>query len=508
MPAPTVAPVDSGGSARVTSLSGTTVFVDAGSRDGLELGQTLRLIRDGAEIGTLKVDHLASHRAACSRSSGLDGRSGDVVRFKPIRRKSRPGGGETAALQVRSRSEKWSRRLGLRGRTAVRLLTVKDRLGALRSTSDPSFDLRLEGTRVAGSDVDLSVDIRARRTWRATGAEGASRTTRVHRLSIARQAAGSHVRISMGRLLSPSLASVNVFDGLLSEYPGERYGAGLFLGSQPGIREWEHSREVQEFGGYGRIQGDLAGRHRWSVTGGGIRSIAHGVANRDYVFLRGQWSDPRVFGYASQEVDLNRGWRRDLESSALSWTSTLLSVQVRPSGRLTLNGGFDNRRNVRLYNDRETPESEFDAAYRMGWSGGFSLHPARGATVGASYHVNGKGADRSDASTATWRVTPVRSLVLDLSGRHTRYQAPLSDGWLHAWAVGSGIGPGRHVEVHSGLRNERRGAGRGAHASTRWFGASVDVGIRRSFYLLLSGEATRGDLEKNDQYYMSLSYQL
>ena len=131
---------------------------------------------------------------------------------------------------------------------------------------------------------------------------------------MARQSPGSPLRISAGRLLSPSLASVNVFDGVLAEALGPRLGGGLFVGSQPGIVEWEYSREIGEFGGYLRYQNGLTANHHWSMTGGGVSSSTHGVPNRDYMFLRAQWNDPRIFGYVSQEADVNRGWRRTMAS--------------------------------------------------------------------------------------------------------------------------------------------------------------------------------------------------
>ena len=43
---------------------------------------------------------------------------------------------------------------------------------------------------------------------------------------------------------------------------------------------------------------------------------------------------------------------------------------------------------------------------------------------------------------------------------------------------------------------------------THWYGASLDVAVGRSIYLLGSADVTRGDLETNDQFYLSFGYQL
>lgn len=512
--APAAAPMDTSGTAHVTSTSGATIYVDAGAKDGLAIGQTLTVLRDGHAVGVLRVDYLASHRAACTGTSGEPPLPGDRVAFTPAARGPATGPGVSGAATAGSASSAprkrgtWFRRAGIRGRVGVRFLTVRDLTGGGGGFRQPSLDLRMDGTRVGGSDLDLSVDARTRRTWRTSATTQDPGLTRIYRLSLARQAAGSPLRVSAGRLASPSLASVNLFDGVLTEYLGPRFGAGLFAGSQPGTSDWDYTREVMEYGGYARLQNATQAPHRWSVTGGGVTSYDRGTTNRDYLFLRGQYNDARSFGYFSQELDVNRGWRRDVEGGALSLTSTLLSLQYRPSGVLTLNAGYDDRRNVRVYDDRETPESEFDAAHRQGWSGGLSVYPTHSFSLSGDRRVNGSGDQRTDATTGSWRLTRLPGVALDLSGRHTRYHNPQSAGWLHAWSVGGGLGAGRRLEAHTGLRDERAEGGTATRTYTRWYGLNLDVGLARSIYLLLSGEATRGDLENNDQYYLSLSYQL
>lgn len=517
-PSPPVAPDTlarpAAGTARVTYLSGGTVYLDAGSLDGLKVGQTLELQRNGLVIATLRADFLASHRAACTVVAGEPAVVGDVLRFKPVRVErsaSMAGAADSArasATPSRRRRGTWFRRNGLRGRVGARLLAVNDLRGDGGGFRQPSLDARLEGTRVGGGDIDLSVDVRTRRTYRTETEAADLSLTRVNRLSVARQSAGSRLRISAGRLTNSGLSSVNLFDGVLTEYLGSRLAAGLFAGSQPGTRDWNYSRDIMEYGGYLRYQNESTAPRRWSLTGGGVTSLRRNVTNRDYLFLRGQWNDARTFVFGSQEIDINRGWRRNLEAGALSWTSSLLSVQVRPSERLTLIGGYDSRRSVRMYVDRETPESDFDAAHRQGWSAGATVHAVRNLSLSGDRRRNGSGPDRSEASTGSWRATRIPGLTMDAGGRHTRYRNPLSTGWLHAWTLGGGLGSGRRLEAHAGLRDETSRDGAASRTLTRWYGLNLDVGIARSIYLLLSGERTRGDLEKNDQYDLSVSYQL
>lgn len=515
-PLASAAPADTSavpGTARVTYLSGGTIYLNAGSLDGLKVGQTLEIERGGARVATLRVDFLASHRAACSAVSGDAAAVVDLIRFEPAkievaRSSGAAPGTEASPAASRRRRGNWFRRNGLRGRVGARLLTVRDLQSEGGGFRQPSIDARLEGTRVGGSDLDLSIDLRTRRTYRTDADATDLSLTRVYRLGVAHQGAGSRLRISAGRLTNANLSSVNLFDGVLTEYLGSRMATGIFAGSQPGTRDWDYSREVMEYGGYVRFQNESSAPRRWTLTGGGVTSIRQGESNRDYIFLRGQWNDARTFGFVSQELDINRGWRRELESRSISWTSTLLSLQYRPSERFTLTGGYDNRRSIRIYEDRETPESEFDANHRQGWSAGATVYPVRNLSLTGDRRQNGSGSERSDASTGSWRATRIPLFRCDAGGRHTRYSNPLSMGWLHAWTLSGGLGSSRRLEAHAGLRDESARDAGATRTMTRWYGINLDVGVARSIYLLLSGERTRGDLEKNDQYYLSLSYQL
>jgi len=76
------------GLARVTYVSGSSVYIDAGREHGLESGQTLEVLRDGQEVGHVRIDNISAIRAACKIVDGEPILTvGDLVRL-PI-----PGGG-------------------------------------------------------------------------------------------------------------------------------------------------------------------------------------------------------------------------------------------------------------------------------------------------------------------------------------------------------------------------------------------------------------------------------
>ena len=111
---------------------------------------------------------------------------------------------------------------------------------------------------------------------------------------------------------------------------------------------------------------------KWSMAFGGVTSQQQGQSRTAIsCSRRATGSAEGLSASAAQEVDINTGWERALGEDVLVPTSTFASLRVALQDGVGLAGGFDNRRNVRLYRDRLTPETEFDDAYRQGaWVGG------------------------------------------------------------------------------------------------------------------------------------------
>jgi hypothetical protein len=192
--------------------------------------------------------------------------------------------------------------------------------------------------------------------------------------------------------------------------------------------------------------------------------------------------------------------------NSVSPTSTVAHARYKVSEQVSVYSGFDNRRRVRLYRDRTTPETEFDDGYRLGWNGGTDLKPTKRITVGLGARTSGgASAGSSHAYTLTLRARLGR-VVQTASTRHTRYETPYSRGWLNALSVGGGIGSRRHLTLHIGIRDEDRLGAETSHNVSRWFGFDADFGVARGLYLLVSAEITRSDVENNNQTFSGLSY--
>jgi hypothetical protein len=522
---------------RVNYVTASAIYIDAGRSAGLHEGDRADVVRADSVVARLDVVAVSSLHAMCERASGdgsseatLDIRIGDRVRFVPrapvptsssdsaAAPHSRRDDGEPALERLADRDSSRDRgpdaslrALGLRGRFGVRLLAVFDRTTRDRTFYEPGLDLRLTGDDVASTPFGFAIDVRARRSYRREGDGGRSSAgrARVYRLASTWRRADSGLRITAGRQLSPSLAPVSVFDGLLAEYLGERWQAGAFGGTQPNAASFAYSNDIREHGGYAQWDPSPRGALRSSFTLGFIGSYQESQANREFAFLQCRASNRRTSAYLAQEIDLNRSWKAAAEEKRILLTSTFANLRHRVAGGLTLSAGYDNRRNARLYRDRVTPETDFDDSYRQGLWGGLDMEHAGRFRVGARAQ-NSRGGASGDAASYTLSASANRLSILSLRAglRGTRYESDQLAGWLGSLRIGAPIANRVDLELDAGVRDEMRSGLASGARTISWLGGSIEASITSSLFGALSYERSEGVDEEIDQLLTSLGYRL
>jgi hypothetical protein len=238
-----------------------------------------------------------------------------------------------------------------------------------------------------------------------------------------------------------------------------------------------------------------------------VGSYQEGEINRESAVLQARFVGDRAFAYAIQEVDINRGWRSEMEGSSLSATGTFLSGRYRLTEKVAVDGGFDSRRNVRVYRDRITPETEFDDATRRGYWSGVELRPVRAARVALTVRLTeGGSSGNAESATLSGNATLGGPLHNTLSARSTAYRNDLVEGGLHSVSLGSDLGWRAHVGLTGGLRKESAAAVGARPADLRWYSVDLDCRISRAWLLLVSAEVSNGDVEESTQVYTSAVY--
>jgi hypothetical protein len=502
-------------SARITYLTSASAYVDAGRLEGLAEGARVEVWRGGAAIAVLKVAYLASHKASCDIVSvsppSISLAVGDTVRFvaaAPSRDSStvartppKPATTTAGAGVATSGPE-------LRGRVSIEyfLMQQVDVAGKL---SQPALGLRLDGPPGGAPALNLSVDVRARHSYTilADGSAVTDDRNRVYAADLSINAPGSPTRITVGRQISGTLASVGVFDGVMAELVQPSWSTGAFAGSQPDPVDLAFSSSIVQGGFYAQRHSRPGSEARWAVTLGASGSYQDVHANREFAWLQGSYFDRRLSAFVTQEVDYYRPWKLQPGMSAISPTSTFAFLQARPSDVVTFDGGFDNRRNVLLYRDVVNPETNFDDTYRQGVWGGVSFRPAPRWRVGVDARASSGGSTgRADAYTVSFAGDRLTRFGVSLRTRTTYYVNPQLTGLLQSATLGVDPGTRLHVELNGGVRTERDPTADPARTTATWIGLDADLTLARSWYVLASATRQRGGLDGYDQFFSGLSF--
>jgi hypothetical protein len=493
----------------ITYLTTTTAYVDAGRLDGLHEGDTLRVVRAGAEAGRLLVTYLASRQAACDllvQTSPLAiGDTVDVPRAAPtpsVAGHAVPDAAERPALASRRSGS------GIRGRVGARYLTVSQRDSSGAHFSQPSFDVRLDAQSIAGSPVGFILDLRTRRTvssW-ADGQRVVDGRTRVYQGALFLASPGAPFRLTAGRQFSPGFSSLALFDGVLAEMARPSWGAGAFAGSEPEPADLGYSTDVRDYGGYVQLHSRADATNRWTTTLGAIGSYQAGVTNREFLYLQAAYSSRRLSLYGIQEVDYYRAWKQAMGEPAWSPTGTFGTARFEVSSAVSLSAGYDSRRNVRLYRDAVTPETAFDDTFRQGVWGGVWIRSGSGRVGFDARSSSGGVAGQTHSYTLSLGLDRVTSLRLGLRSRTTRYDGPRQSGWLQSLSVELTPASPVRLALNGGVRIVRDPLADPLDYSVGWIGADADVTLGRRWYVMMSATHETGGMDSTDQLFGGLSY--
>jgi hypothetical protein len=497
------------------------VYIDAGTAEGLAEGSRLDVIHGGAAAAQLQVSFISTHQASCQVVSKTGPIAvGDSVRFVPVsaatarvdstRRSPEPRAGSPAPPTTASA---WTRHTSygrLRGRVGLYYLTVQQRDSFGGRFSQPSGEIRLTGAGLGGTPIGLVADIRSRRLVQAVpgGPNSTTDQNRVYQALLYWQASGSPVRFTTGRQYAPGISSVGLIDGAAIEIAEASWDYGVFAGTSPDpITLGAPGDSLRNLGGYVRRHDRIGSLEHWSVTAGVSGSYVGWHTNREFFYAQGSYQSRGMSIYAVQEVDYYRTWRRVATGEPmLSPTSTFASVQFQVTPAVSVSGGVDNRRNVRVYEYIANPAIAFDDTFRRGvWVGGaarFAEHFQVVLDARANHDVTNGDANTYTLGLGVNRLTP---LGVSVRTRSTRYTTATRAGWLNSLSLGvEPFGRGSLL-LTSGWRAEHD-TSPAPGLTVQWLSLDVDFSLGRSLFAILSGYRERGGIGAHDLLYAGFSY--
>lgn len=509
-PPAAAAPQGNVGWARVTYLSGPTVYLDAGTKQGLKIGAHVEVLRGATLVAELVVEYVSSNRASCSVARSLATVAvGDSARYTPAKAEARVAGANTSGTggAGSTPSSRRSTSRPIRGRVGVRYLHIDPGLGPRNVVNQPAFDLRLDGRNLGGTPLGLTVDIRAYRAGSTRSSAGPSNVTRVYQSALEFSPTGSGARLAVGRQLSGALSTIGLFDGAALDVDRNRWGVGGIIGTQPEPAGFGLSGAVREYGAYVQVHNAKNTSPLWSNTFGAIGSYNKGEIDREFAYVQSMVNARAVSLYVAQEVDFNRGWKKDEERKSAVPTSTFALMRIAVTNDVSVNVGYDSRRSIRLYRDFITPETAFDDSFRRGVWGGAAVTLLNRIRLSADARQSSGGTSGSTQSyTSVVGVSRLTPLQLGVHARYTSYSGDVARGSLGSGSVELTPFGTLHLEAGSGVRNDQQATAVTRSPQVTWQEMNADVGIGRSLYLLLSTYRETGSLTKNAQTYIALSY--
>lgn len=232
--------------AQVDYVSGSTLYVTAGSEAGIATGDTLALARDslGPAIGALVVVKATADRASLEFADVPFALTrGDVVWLEPGE-SAPPVPPPAVALEAPRAAPGGAARGGIGGPSASGRVSFD--VTSLRSTTDagdgalatsrtfttPTFRLRMNVIDLPGG-LEFVTNLRAAYRNDSDGLIDPAGTLRVYHASLIARPAGGAVRLELGRFYSPYQSYGGYWDGALVRVGSERIGVGAALGYEP-----------------------------------------------------------------------------------------------------------------------------------------------------------------------------------------------------------------------------------------------------------------------------------
>jgi hypothetical protein len=373
----------------------------------------------------------------------------------------------------------------------------------------PAIDLRLDGQHLGGSPIGLAVDARAQRamsTSSAISAAGAN-VTRVYQAALIYNPLNSPTRIAVGRQFATALPTVGLLDGATLDFTYTHWGFGAFGGDEPDIATMGLSSVTHEYGAYVQLHSVRGRTPLWSFSLGGVGAYTGSQIDREFGIVQATYNSRRFSVFATQEVDLNRGWKATVEPTLITPTSSFVTVMVSLSDALSLNGGYDNRRNVRLYRDYVNPEITFDDSFREGEWGGASLFVLGHIRASGDVRLSAGGpAGNSQSNTASLSLVRFTPLQLAAHARSTTFTGTLANGNLQSVSLEMNPWGVIRIEGSTGTRDSSRPLDATSATHITWTGIDVDFGVGRSIYMMLSTYRENGTNDHTLQSFVSLSY--
>ena len=363
---------------KVSYISADYVYITAGSRDDIQIGDQLKVTRGEKKISLIEVVFTSGYSSSCKViEKYFDILPDDRVEiFKKSKRekvtvKAKPA---TRSRKVLTKKEiyKTKSKTRVSGYISLQHYQFLDQSENGYNLSQPSINFKLKIRKLWNRDYNFQLRFRSRYYNRA-GVNSFSIPSkewryRLYTFYFSFDDPLSRFNYKLGRIISNDISGVGYIDGAILRYHlAESWFMGAFAGFQPELKNSDFQTDSYKYGLF------LKYFHKENSGGSFISTLSlsgeykNSVINRELLYWRTQWNSSKRFSFNQQmELDINRDWRYDKSGKTIALSGLYLSGQYRANDWLSARLSYDNYRNYYSYYYRSLADSLFDDAFRQG----------------------------------------------------------------------------------------------------------------------------------------------
>jgi len=509
--------------------SAANVYLDGGQAEGLSVGDRLAVVVGTETVGELEVLFLAEASASCrvvsEKRAVHAGDTATLLRqpLPPVEAKAAevkegtepsvlPAVAQAPALTAVTPQPPWGR---VRGYASLGLYKVSD-MGAGSGFEQRTGRLDFNVYEIGGQPLSLNGRFRSRGDLRtlSLGSRQLARRNDLYEMSLRYEPPSDNVAFEVGRLGSARFSSVGYIDGgLFRVRLGSPMQVGGFFGRRSDIEGLGPAAEGQRYGAFLRFSPRNPNSASYDVFLAFVRQFSRTEISREFLGIESRFGSGRVSLFERAEIDLNRGWRRDLAGQEYQVSNLSVAANTRFSRSVSAVLSYDGLRNYRDYLTRSVPERIFDDLMHQGLRANLYLGSGYGlnATVGAGVRLEERNslltgvAANSYNYNAGIRHGNLFSKDVSLGADLSTFQNSVTSGYLATAQTGKRFRQGHQIDFNYG-RSLYRVKGTGQERRTEYFRLTGRGDLGRHVYLLSDLEYDQGDDLKGPRGFFELGY--
>jgi len=383
---------------RVSYLTTQHVYVKFKSTDGIAIGDTLFVERDGKMMPALQVTGLSSISCVCTPLSAIQLKTGDAVMALKAPKATPKAESKTeekeevkapvpvvvpATTDTTKTTEEKTNKQEIRGRLSVSSYSnLSNTPGG--SSQRMRYNFSLRAGNIANSNFSFNTYIsfvHSNANWDDIKTN-IFNGLKVYDLNLKYQPVKS-LSIWLGRRINPNLSSVGAIDGLQVENNFGKVLIGGFVGSRPDYTDYSFNFDLFQFGLYfGHLYTSEKKREMRTIVAF-INQDNNWNTDRRFIYLQHSNALAKnLFFFGTADIELYQKVN-DTVSSNINLTNLYLMLRYRVIRQLSFSVSYSSRKNLIFYESyKDFVERLINEDALKGFRFQVTYRPVRNLSVG------------------------------------------------------------------------------------------------------------------------------